>query len=68
MITIALFAFLKHITEKLCSKEILLLVGFGLVQPYTTYEGARHTSNDNGQTNSPSIHLFTLKEEKCWQL
>ncbi|KAM7375768.1 hypothetical protein PAMP_005541 [Pampus punctatissimus] len=39
----------------------ILLVGFSLVQPNATYEGPHHASNDNGQTNSPSIHLFTLR-------
>lgn len=42
-----------------------LLVRFGLVQPNTTYQGADHASNDNCETNSPSIHLFTLRGKHC---
>lgn len=42
----------------------LLLVGFGFVQPNAADEGADHPRNDNGEANSPSVHLFSLKGVK----
>lgn len=43
---------------------LFLLVRFGSVQPDPTDERAHHTSNDNGEADSPSVHLFTLKQQQ----
>jgi len=41
---------------------VTLLVGLGSVQPDAADQGPDHSSDDDGQTDSPGVQLFTLKK------